>query len=74
MNRRSGLAPNLVDAVMRGIARIAAEMATTVILVEQNIARSLPIARRAVVIKTGRKVFDGAASEPQDHAFLMTHF
>jgi branched-chain amino acid transport system ATP-binding protein len=69
-----GLAPNLVDAVMRGIERITREMGTTVVLVEQNIERSLPIAQHAIVIKTGRKVFDGPPASLRDHATLMTYF
>jgi len=69
-----GLAPTLVGTVMETIQRINRTLGTTVLLVEQNVSRSLPIAARAVVIRGGAKVFDGTPSELADHTRLMQLF
>lgn len=69
-----GLAPNLVQVVMNGVTRINREMGASVVLVEQNIEASLPIATRAIVMKTGRKVYEGSTAPLQDKNFLMTFF
>ncbi len=62
-----GLAPNLVERVMQSIVTINREFGTSILMVEQNVALSLPIASRAVVIKTGAVVYEGepgAAARP----------
>ena len=69
-----GLAPNLVGSLMESIRRINRDLGTTVLLVEQNVDSSLPIADRAMVIKTGRTVFEGAAAELADRGRLMRLF
>ena len=69
-----GLAPNLVGSLMESIRRINRDLGTTVLLVEQNVDSSLPIADRAMVIKTGRPVFEGAAAELADRGRLMRLF
>jgi len=69
-----GLAPNLVGEVMQAIGRINREMGTTVVVVEQNIEASLPIAGRAVILKMGRKVYDGPPGQLRDRNYLMTFF
>lgn len=69
-----GLAPNLVDQVMQGVRRINRELGTTVVLVEQNIEASLPIASRCLILKTGRKVYGGDAAPLDDRDVLMTFF
>jgi len=69
-----GLAPNLVERVMRSVQRINREFGTAIILVEQNVNLSLPIAHRAMVLRTGRKVYDGAPDRLQDHVELMKLF
>ncbi len=69
-----GLAPSLVGEVMAAIARINREMGTTVMVVEQNIEASLPVAGRVVILKTGRKVYDGPPDRLSDRSHLMTFF
>lgn len=69
-----GLAPNLVDKVMQSVAQINRSIGTTILMVEQNVKASLPIAHRAVVFKTGRKIYEGAPGPLSDHQLLMELF
>jgi branched-chain amino acid transport system ATP-binding protein len=55
-----GLAPVVIAEVFREITRLHAT-GLTVVLVEQNTRKAMEIARRAVVMRTGRVVYDGAA-------------
>ena len=57
-----GLAPLLVDRVFEAIAEIRAE-GVTVLLVEQNVARTAALADRTYVLRTGRIVLAGTRSE-----------
>jgi branched-chain amino acid transport system ATP-binding protein len=43
-------------------------------MVEQNVQMSLPIASRALVVKTGRVVYVGGVAPLKDHVELMTLF
>jgi branched-chain amino acid transport system ATP-binding protein len=54
-----GLAPVIVEALMRLVARLRAELGLTVLLVEQNAAAALGIADAGYVIEHGRIVYDG---------------
>ena len=58
----SDLSPATVELVFAAIARIHAEAGVTVLLVEQNVARALTLARRAVVLVRGRCALDVSAS------------
>ncbi len=69
-----GLAPNLVGEVMQAIGRINRDMGTTTVVVEQNIEASLPIAGRVMILKMGRKVYDGPPGQLGDRNYLMTFF
>ena len=57
-----GLAPSIVLDMFRAIREINSR-GTSVLLVEQNVAMALEIARRAYVMEEGRIVAEGAASE-----------
>jgi branched-chain amino acid transport system ATP-binding protein len=57
-----GLAPVIVDLVMKAIADLHAG-GVTVLLVEQNLRKALAIADRGVVIETGRVRLEGASGE-----------
>ena len=57
-----GLAPRLVDEVMALVRRIRDED-VTVLLIEQNVAKALAIADDAHVLKRGRLVASGPASD-----------
>ncbi len=56
-----GLAPALITQIFREIRRLHAT-GLTVVLVEQNTRKAMEIATRAVVMRVGRVVYDGAAS------------
>jgi len=56
-----GLAPLLVDQVMRTIADLHAG-GMTVLLVEQNLHRALEVAHRGTVIETGRVRLEGTSA------------
>ena len=69
-----GLAPNLVERVMQSIVTINRRFGTSILIVEQNVKLSLPIASRAVVIKTGAVVYEGDPEPLNDHVRLMQLF
>jgi branched-chain amino acid transport system ATP-binding protein len=56
-----GLAPVLVDQVMRTVAELHAT-GLTVLLVEQNLRKALEIAERGTVIETGRVRLEGSSA------------
>ncbi len=57
-----GLAPLLVEQVMRTVADLHAG-GITVLLVEQNLRKALEIAQRGTVIETGRVRLEGTSAE-----------
>ncbi len=59
----TGLAPIIVRDVMASLTKINRETGTTVVIVEQNIPATLAIVSRAIVVKSGRVVFDGPSKE-----------
>lgn len=69
-----GLAPNLVGRVMESIAEIKARFDASIVIVEQNIKYSLPIADRVMVLKTGSVVYSGDPAPLHDHAKLIEFF
>ena len=69
-----GLAPNLVGRVMESIATVNREFGTAILMVEQNVKYSLPVAHRVVVLKTGQKVYDGPPAPLEDRVELMKLF
>jgi branched-chain amino acid transport system ATP-binding protein len=58
----TGLAPVIVNDVMQGLRQIN-RSGTTIVIVEQNIPATLKLVSRAIVLKAGRIVFDGASGE-----------
>lgn len=69
-----GLAPNLVDRVMQSIREVNRRFGTTILMVEQNVRSSLPIADRVAVLKTGLKIYDGPPDPLHDRVELMKLF
>ncbi len=57
-----GLAPVAVETVYRSLRELI-EGGTTIVLVEQDLARALSAARRVVCMLEGRIVLEGAAAE-----------
>jgi len=70
----TGLAPVIVRDVMDSLVRVNRETNTTVVIVEQNIPATLKIAPRAIVLKSGRLVFDGASRELERKEDLWAWF
>ncbi|MDB6002186.1 MAG: transporter, partial [Rhizobacter sp.] len=58
-----GLAPVIVRDVLRSVTQINRTQGTTLVIVEQNVQATLENVDRAVVIKSGRIIFDGASAE-----------
>jgi branched-chain amino acid transport system ATP-binding protein len=59
----SGLAPVIVEHVLESLVRINATAGTAIVLVEQNVKATLPSVERALILKSGRLVWDGAAAD-----------
>ena len=57
-----GLAPMMVDQVMRTIVELHAG-GVTILLVEQNLRKALEISHRGTVIETGRVRLEGTSAE-----------
>jgi branched-chain amino acid transport system ATP-binding protein len=68
-----GLAPKVVQDVMRTVLRLKAE-GVGVVLVEQNVASALAVADRVHVMRGGRVVFRCAAAELRADRALQRHW
>ncbi len=68
-----GLAPKVVQDVMRAVERLRGEGAA-VVLVEQNVACALGVADRVAVMQAGRIVHECAADEMRRDAALRAHW
>lgn len=58
-----GLSPALVDQMMQTIGRLAREDSLSVLLVEQNVLRTLPVVDRAYFLRSGRIILSESAEE-----------
>jgi len=58
-----GLAPIIVEELLRSIARVVRDDGMSAIIVEQNPRMILPITQRAVVLNRGTVVHEGASAE-----------
>jgi branched-chain amino acid transport system ATP-binding protein len=61
-----GLAPMIVERLLTAVHRAAHEFGTAVVLVEQQVRQALTTADRAYVMRRGRVVLEGVASELLD--------
>ena len=61
-----GLAPVIVEAMTKVLARLRSEGRLTIVLVEQNSRVALEFSDRAVVMDKGRIVYDGASKALRD--------
>lgn len=68
-----GLAPVIVHEIEKTLHHIREQGITTVI-VEQNAIAALNLADRAIILDTGRVVFDGTAKEVLDNAELRQEY
>src|SRR3989441_12729244 len=64
-----GLAPVMVKLIFETLATINTD-GTTILLVEQNVARALALAHRAYVLENGRIVLDGPRAALQQSAHV----
>ena len=70
----TGLAPVIVQGMLRSLIEINRATGTAIVLVEQNIAASLRAVERAIVLKAGSLIFDGPSSELASHPDLWSWF
>ncbi len=64
-----GLAPRLVEEIMR-IIRLLNAQGTTILLVEQNARQALALVHRCYVMEVGRVVWTGTPAELRGHPLL----
>ena len=70
----TGLSPALANTVLATIEQIHSTTGIGVLLVEQNVSRTLKVVDRAVILKMGRVVSDGPATELNDRQDLWEWF
>ena len=70
----TGLAPIIVQDMLRSLLEINRATGTAIVLVEQNVAATLRIVERAIVLKTGGIIFDGPSAELAGHEDLWRWF
>lgn len=58
-----GLAPLVVEHIFRAVERVNREQGTSILMVEQNVTRTLKMAHRGYVIENGRIVLQGPSTE-----------
>jgi len=67
-----GLAPVIVDTLLRGLDRLTHEAALALLLVEQHASIALELAPEAIVLDRGLIVFAGASRELRDDPQRLT--
>ena len=70
----SGLAPVIVENVLATLRRINEETRAALVIVEQNVKTTLPAVDRAVILKAGKLVWDGSASDLASQEDLWAWF
>lgn len=70
----TGLAPIIVKDVLNAVKAVNQKEGTTVIIVEQNVQATLKQVARAVVVKSGRIIFDGPSRRLLDQVDLWELF
>lgn len=68
-----GLAPIIVRDLLAVCERLAAE-GQTIVIVEQNIAAALSIAKRAYILNNGHIVYDGTAEELKKTPAILSRY
>lgn len=59
----TGLAPIIIEAVMKRLLEVNARYGTGLVIVEQNVPITLKAVDQAVILKSGRIAFSGSARE-----------
>ena len=70
----AGLSPVAARNALACLRAINERMGTTIIIVEQNILTTLEMVERAVVLRSGKVVFDGNSSDLARKEDLWSHF
>lgn len=70
----AGLSPMVTDEVYATLHEVCDGAGTTVVLAEQHPHRALALASRAVVLRSGRVVLDGAAADLEDDPRLRSAY
>jgi len=69
-----GLAPVLVEDLMRGLAEIRRELGIAILIVEQSATVALDIADYGYVMENGRIVLDGTAERLREHPDMQEFY
>ncbi len=67
----ANLSPKLATQVLKTVGSIAKDLGLTVVLVEQNAKRALEIGDKAYLLVSGKRAFEGKASELLSHSELV---
>jgi branched-chain amino acid transport system ATP-binding protein len=59
----TGLAPVIIETVIQRLDDVNKRFGTGLLIVEQNVPATLKLIDRAIILKSGRVVFDGSARE-----------
>jgi branched-chain amino acid transport system ATP-binding protein len=59
----TGLAPIIIETVIKRLSDVNVRYGTGLCIVEQNVPATLKLVDRAIILKSGRVVFDGSARE-----------
>lgn len=70
----AGLAPVLANMVLDTVDRIRQAMKIGVLIVEQNVSRTLNVVDRVIILKMGRIVSDGPSEDLRDKKNLWEWF
>jgi branched-chain amino acid transport system ATP-binding protein len=70
----TGLAPIVVQGMFKSLLEINRTTGAAIVMVEQNVAATLRMVERAIVLKTGRLIFDGTSAELASHEDLWSWF
>jgi len=70
----TGLAPVIVQGMLRSLVEVNRATGAAIVIVEQNVAATMAMVERAVVLKTGRLIFDGPSAELAAHEDLWSWF
>ena len=70
----SGLAPIIVESVFASLERINRETGAAIVVVEQNVKSTLSAVDRALILKSGRVVWDGPSADLESKEDLWAWF
>lgn len=66
----TGLAPVIVEKIFKLIRKINEEFGISILLVEQNVKKSLSIANRGYVLETGKITMKGSSKELLENEYI----